>query len=241
MPSDVKDALILAGGFGTRLRAIVSDVPKPMAPVRGRPFLEYLLDYWTKQGISRFVLSVGYLAEKIQEHFGSFYGGASIEYLHEHEPLGTGGAIGLGLREKVWSARHLLVLNGDTWFNASLEQLILDARASDSPITMTLKKIHFNDRYGGVELNEKGLVTNFSVAKSDSVLINAGCYLLDASVVGDMMRSLPSQFSFEQDFLVGAAKAGHVAASVQDADFIDIGVPEDYARAGEFLTVNFTI
>ena len=138
--------LILAGGFGTRLKSMVSDVPKPMAPIGGRSFLDYLLDYWIGQGIQRFVISTGHLASVIQLRFGSAYRSASITYVHETSPLGTGGAFRLALESVNWANECALMANGDTWFPVQLQQLCADAVQQGAPITIALKKLEKNDR-----------------------------------------------------------------------------------------------
>jgi D-glycero-alpha-D-manno-heptose 1-phosphate guanylyltransferase len=230
-----KDALILAGGFGTRLKSIVNNVPKPMAWVGGRPFLEYLLDYWLDQGIERFVLSTGYLGHLIKEYFGMRYRSSEIEYVHESTPLGTGGAVRLALREAKWLGKQLVLINGDTWFEADVNLLVRDSERHQKPVTMTLKAIETNDRYGAVTVNRDGLVTTFGLNQPGKILINAGCYLLTASEVESAMKDYPENFSFEGDFLKACAETGQVASSIQDRQFLDIGVPEDYRRAAEFM------
>ncbi|MHB8727682.1 MAG: nucleotidyltransferase family protein [Sulfuricaulis sp.] len=230
-----RDALILAGGFGTRLRSIVNDVPKPMAPVEGRPFLEYLLDYWVDQGIERFVLSTGYLGHLIKGYFGRRFRASKIEYIHESTPLGTGGAVRLALREANWHGKQLVLINGDTWFEADVKRLVHDAERHQKPVTITLKAIEANDRYGGVAVNREGLVTRFGVRHPGKMLINTGCYLLAVSEVESIMKDYPGNFSFEEDLLKACAETGQVAASIQDRQFLDIGVPEDYRRAAEFV------
>ena len=117
----VKEAVILAGGFGTRLQSVVADVPKPMAPVNGKPFLQYILDYCIKQGIERVVLSTGYKHEVIFSFFGTQYNTITIQYAHEQEPLGTGGGIQFALQKCI--DENVVVLNGDTFFDVDLQAL----------------------------------------------------------------------------------------------------------------------
>src|SRR5438067_6674889 len=118
----LNEAIVLAGGLGTRLRSAVADVPKPMAPIRGRPFLEYLFDHWIDQGIRRFTLSVGYRHEVIVDHFGKAYHGATIRYAVERSPLGTGGAL-LGTLATFSVEAPVLLLNGDTYFAVDVKRL----------------------------------------------------------------------------------------------------------------------
>lgn len=232
MKDDFKphEALILAGGLGRRLRAAVSEVPKPMAPVGERPFLEFLLDYWLEQGITRFVLSVGYLAEHIENHFGSIYKGAAVEYVREKEPLGTGGALAMALREINWQGRRILSLNGDTWLTVSLPLLTAESEKG-LPVVLALTEVAVNDRYGRVTLDQQGRVESFGgPADGSPALINAGCYILDTAALIKITTDYPSRFSLENDLLAPLAERGLVGASIQAADFIDIGVVEDYSR-----------
>lgn len=229
------EMLILAGGFGTRLRPVVSDVPKPLAPVRDRPFLEYLLDHWIGQGVRRFVLSTGYLGELIQSHFGNDYREAHIEYVHERSPRGTGGALKLAFDEIDWQGEYLLMANGDTWFPVDMTKLCIDAQQQNSTVTLALKSIAKNDRYGGVKVDGSGRISSFGVRSEGSILINAGCYLLNVAELRRALAELPETFSLENDFLAGYTKTGLVGSSIQQAPFLDIGVPEDYRKAIELL------
>ncbi len=133
----VTTAIILAGGLGIRLKKVVQDLPKPMALIRGRPFLEYQMDFWISQGVTKFILSVGYLKQTIIDHFGDSYLTASIDYIVEDEPLGTGGALLLasqGLKET------FLLLNGDTFFEVDLNNLIAFHKKQQSELTLSLFK-----------------------------------------------------------------------------------------------------
>ncbi|MEY4717913.1 MAG: hypothetical protein RL563_531 [Pseudomonadota bacterium] len=229
------EMLILAGGFGTRLRSVVSNVPKPMAPIAGRPFLEYLLDYWISQGIRRFVLSSGYLGHVIQAHFGNSYRSAVIDYVHEQSPLGTGGALRLALNETPWANEMALMANGDTWFPVDLTQMCCEASQQKVPITLALKTMKQNDRYGGVEVGANGKITSFGIKSEGVTLINAGCYLFDVATLRQALADMPEAFSFENDFLVVYAANGHVGSSIQDQPFLDIGIPEDYQKTLDLL------
>jgi D-glycero-alpha-D-manno-heptose 1-phosphate guanylyltransferase len=230
-----QDAIILAGGLGTRLRPIVSDVPKPMAPINGRPFLEILIDYWIAQGIESFTISIGYLGHLIQGHFGSIYRGKTIRYVEEKEPLGTGGGLRLVLGEMGPQDRAVVVMNGDTWYQVSLPQLFADYSLTKAPLTLTLKPIAHNDRYGSVELGEGRFVKRFGEITHGACLINGGCYLINADKTRDILNGCGSIFSFERDVLPNQAELGNLGASIQDVDFLDIGVPADYERAGHYL------
>jgi D-glycero-alpha-D-manno-heptose 1-phosphate guanylyltransferase len=233
--SSPREMLILAGGFGTRLRSIVNEVPKPMAPVSGRPFLEFLLDYWIDQGVSHFVLSVGHKGNLIKDHFGTSYKNAAVSYVHETTSLGTGGAIKYALEMIKWSSDYILLANGDTWFEADLSKLVNATRQLGKPVTIVLTHIEKNDRYGGVTIDEGGLVTAFGVEKKKNCLINVGCYLLDRHEFYDVCSAYPPKFSFEENFLIPLATKNLVASSVQKFPFLDIGIPADYHKASDIV------
>lgn len=229
------EMLILAGGLGTRLKSVVSDVPKPMAPISGRPFLAYLIDHWIGQGVKRFVLSTGHLGSVVHAYFGEAYHGAIIDYVHEQIPLGTGGALRLAMNSVVWAEEAVLMINGDTWFPVDLNQLCDDVKHQNLPITLTLKTIEKNDRYGGVDIGADGKVKLFGVKSEGSARINAGCYFLSVGQLKQALAQMPVTFSFEGDFLPLYAAKGLVGSSLQDQPFLDIGIPEDYKKASTFL------
>lgn len=235
--SDMREAVVLAGGFGTRLRHIVSDVPKPMAPVCGRPFLCYLLDRLAENAFDHVVLSTGYMHEKIADYFGNAYRGMSIAYARETAPLGTGGGILNALQ--CCESSEVMVLNGDTLFCIDFDALYQRHDASKSELTVVLRHVDDVARYGAVLCDSEGRITSFveKDASHGAGLINGGVYLmnrhlLDAFHVGD-------RFSFEADILQ-AWYAEHLFVGYADSGyFIDIGVPEDYERAQhDFLDVN---
>lgn len=229
------EMLILAGGFGTRLKSVVSDVPKPMAPISGRPFLSYLLNYWISQGIQRFVLSTGHLGNIVQAYFGETYRDTTIDYVHEQSPLGTGGALRLALNSVRWANDTALMANGDTWFPVDLKQLCADAKQQNAPITLALKAIEKNDRYGGVVVSSDGKIKLFGSKSEGLTYINAGCYLLNVNTIKQALAGMPETFSLENDFLSPYAANGLVGSSLQDKPFLDIGVPDDYQKASNFL------
>jgi D-glycero-alpha-D-manno-heptose 1-phosphate guanylyltransferase len=231
------ELLILAGGLGTRLRQAVADVPKPMAPVNGIPFLDYLMAHWSDQGVRRFVLSVGYMADSVRSHFGTRFRDCAVDYATESTPLGTGGAIRNALVRCTWANERLVIVNGDTWFPVQLDALAADAGRLGKPVTIAVKRIADNDRYGGIVLDESGIVRQF-VAGSQRLanpVINGGAYLVDRAYLTERMRYDLEPFSFERDVLEPLAAAGLLAASMQDVRFLDIGVPEDYLRADELV------
>ncbi len=216
------EAIILAGGLGTRLRSVVSEVPKCMAPVDGRPFLQYMLEWLSRYDVSHVVLSVGYLKEVIFSFMDSRAWPFEISYAVEEEPLGTGGGIRLALTK--CREDRVIVLNGDTFFDVDL-----DALSFSAPVTLALKPMRNFDRYGAVDWDGE-LVTGFhEKAACAEGLINGGVYALVRSQLD--FAFYPKRFSFEKDLLEPLSAAHLVAGQVQDGYFIDIGIPEDYARA----------
>jgi D-glycero-alpha-D-manno-heptose 1-phosphate guanylyltransferase len=226
--------LILAGGLGKRLQPIVDDVPKPMAPISNLPFLEYLLNYWISQGIDKFVISVGYKAKIIKDHFKSQFKGIKIDYSEEIEPLGTGGAIKKALLERFWSSDDILIVNGDTWFEINLKKFLSDYYGN-SPIALALKHVKFNDRYGSVLIDDAGKVYKFSINSNESSYINAGAYLLNRNFFLNYLEDYPAKFSFERDVLEKLAVDRMLGSSIQNKKFIDIGIPADYLKATRFF------
>lgn len=215
-----KEAIILCGGLGTRLRSVISDVPKPMAPINNKPFLAFVLEYLKKQNISRVVLAVSYKYEIIQEYFGNSYLGMQILYSIEKEPLGTGGAILEALN--LINSDSCYVLNGDTFFDVNLDRLKLD----DSDICVALKPMKNFDRYGSVDIDNNSYISAFNEKKfTSNGLINGGVYLIKKNIFNSF--NLPNKFSFEEffqeNFLIFNAKA-----TLFDDYFIDIGIPQDY-------------
>jgi len=232
----VTSAIILAGGLGTRLRQAVPDLPKPMAPLDGRPFLEHLMDYWIGQGVRRFVLSVGYKHELIEKHFGATYRGAEVAYAVEAAPLGTGGGLLLAM-EKLHAAGPWLVLNGDTFFDVSLAELRKFHEAKQAEITLSLFPVENNTRYTGVEIDGAQRITRLkSTSDGSRQLINGGVYLLAETALSGLPYRTGDKASFESDILERALEAGkRLYGYSSNGKFIDIGVPEDYSRAAHLL------
>lgn len=225
------EAVILAGGFGTRLREVVADVPKPMAPVSGRPFLEIVLSVLSRQGFRRVVLSLGYMAETIVSHFGGRYKKLELVYEIEDSPLGTGGAVRAALQQ--CHNDHVYIFNGDTFLDLEVSQVEAVWQRNHHPVIVA-REVLDTARYGRLHVTD-GLVTGF--AEKGVVgpgLINAGCYALplhclDAFEVG-------RRFSLETDYFMCSVPQLHIDAFVTKGHFIDIGVPEDYMRAQTELT-----
>ncbi|HEC2816432.1 D-glycero-D-manno-heptose 1-phosphate guanosyltransferase [Campylobacter jejuni] len=212
-------AIILCGGLGTRLKSVIKNIPKPMAPINDKPFLEFILEYLKKQGVKEIILAVSYKYEVIQEYFKDEFLGIKIKYSIEKEPLGTGGAIKEALK---FIKNETYVLNGDTLFNIDLTKLKLN----ESKICLALKQMNDFDRYGTVNVDEQGFVISFEekVFKKQG-LINGGIYLLKKDIFNDF--TLQEKFSFEE-FLQENYEKLKAKAEIFDNYFIDIGVPEDY-------------
>ncbi|PID94031.1 MAG: D-glycero-D-manno-heptose 1-phosphate guanosyltransferase [Bacteroidetes bacterium] len=230
----VKEAIILAGGFGTRLQKVVRDVPKPMAHIAGRPFLEYQLDYLIAQGIRRVIFSLGYLPEVIMSHFGDSYGSLHLCYAIEPEPLGTGGAIAFAAKQVEGEA--FWVFNGDSLFEVDLQKMERFHFERHTDFTLALRAVDDVSRYGAVETDEMGIITRFQ--EKDTVprkgVINGGIYLVNgASFLGNAPEG---KFSVEKTFFMPDDRPLSMAGIVSNGYFIDIGIPEDYQRAQhEFL------
>lgn len=220
------EAIILAGGLGTRLRSVCKDIPKPMAKVSGKPFLEHLLEYWVGQGVKRFILSVGYLHEQIQGYFGSSFMGASISYSVEKTPLKTGGALLLSIEQLKNPSDPFLLLNGDTFFPLELEEFSVQG-----PVTLSLVDIEQNTRYGGVLVGPNQVVLSMNAKESNKV--NAGCYLIHQEVLSCFSKNIP--LSLEQDVFPSLIQQGLCFGTTFQRPFLDIGIPEDYFRAESFL------
>lgn len=229
------EAIVLAGGLGTRLRSVVSDVPKPMAPIGGRPFLEYLMVYWRQQGVERFILSVGYLHKKIEDYFGNRFEGAPVEYSVEREALGTGG--GLLLASQKLEANLSLVLNGDTFFAVDLDSLRRFHHKSNADMTMAVLQRASENRYGSVRSSSSGEIESFETGKKTS-FINGGVYLFRGQLLSKTAAKHALSCSLEKDlFPLWKQNAERLYVFPSHGNFLDIGVPEDYLRAEKFFTL----
>lgn len=222
-----REAVVLAGGFGTRLAHVVPDVCKPMAPVAGEPFLRYVLDLLDFAGFARVIIADGYRREQIESYFMGTYRGLEIDYSAEDTPLLTGGAIKRALTK--CNQSEIFVLNGDTWFDVSfedMERILLEH--SDAQCCVAAKRMGNFDRYGTLDIKEDGIVRSFREKRSRTEgLINGGVYLIRK----DALDSEPEVFSFENGWLERVVGEGIIVACEMDGDFIDIGVPEDYELA----------
>lgn len=228
----LKEAIVLAGGLGTRLRSAVPDLPKCMAQVANRPFIAHVIEYYRSQGIERFIFSLGYRHEAVTGYLEKNFPELDYATVIEPEPLGTGGAIRLACQAT--KQPDVTVLNGDTLFRINLSALGDQHLHTGAHCTLSLKPMQHFDRYGVVEMNGQHIVTAFKEKKHyEKGLINGGVYALNVEKFLD--RPLPSKFSFEKDYLEAFFGEKHFFGISFDNYFIDIGIPEDYLRAQEEL------
>lgn len=224
----ITDCIILAGGLGTRLRSVVNDVPKVMAPVNGLPFLHYLITSLGEQNIYNVVFASGYKHEVIEEWLSGKFQKFNFTFSVEEEPLGTGGAIHKAMQ--CVSASDILVLNGDSYFELNYQQLFKFHRAHQADATIALKPMNDFDRYGCVEVDPTGKISAFLEKEfRKEGFINAGVYLLNRERF--LSFSFPDKFSMEKDYLEKLFEHTPMYGFVSDGYFIDIGIPQDFARA----------
>lgn len=232
----VKTAIILAGGLGTRLRDTIPNLPKPMAPINSRPFLEHQMDYLIHQGISKFILSVGYLNQIIIDHFGNKYKGVPIDYSIEDAPLGTGGGLVLALQNLT---EAVLVVNGDTFFEVNLMEFTNFHIISKSKLTLSLFRTDPIKRYMGIKIDSNGEILKLKSdlkSSSSSNLVNGGLYIIEPSIINLLGYKLGQKLSFEDDILSKLLESNvKLFGKEFKGVFIDIGIPEDYYRAEELL------
>lgn len=221
------EAIILAGGFGTRLRGVADHVPKPLAPVAGRPFLAWLLDALAEQQLRHVVLATGYRGDQIEGALGKRWQAMSLEYSREPQPLGTGGAVALAMQRI--SGDACFVLNGDTWLE--LRYAAFDRAVNDAAARLGVALAHVPDvaRYGAARLEGRRVTGFDEKGATGAGFINAGVYWMRRNLLDN--RPSGTTFSFEHDVLMPVVTRESVVAFAETKDFIDIGVPEDYCRA----------
>ena len=221
------EAIILAGGFGTRLQNKLGNIPKPMAPINNRPFLDYLLGYLIKNKVKRVIFSVYYQYQIIKNHYDDCYRNIDILYSIDTEELGTGGAIKNALL--MVNDNHVFLINGDTYFNVNLSRLYKEHIANNNDITLSLKPMKNFDRYGIVETDSNAKVLSLKKKQyHDYGKIDGGIYLIKKNIFSVFKSS--NKFSFN-DFIKNNLKNLKVGSLLFDELFIDIGIPEDYDRA----------
>lgn len=229
--------LILAGGLGTRLRSVVQDRPKALAPVKGRPFLAYLLDQVVASGIRRVVLCTGHGGDAVRGVFGNRQGALEIAYSQETEALGTGGAIRHAFSQI--DSDPVLVLNGDSFCEVHLHTFLAWHRARRAQGSVVLAQVPRGDRYGRVEIDAQGMVGSFREKEEGECAglgsggwINAGMYWLSR----ELIEAIPDRqvVSLERDVLPGWLGRG-LYGYAGGGRFLDIGTPESYQEAERFF------
>ncbi|MCQ2287120.1 MAG: nucleotidyltransferase family protein [Bacteroidales bacterium] len=225
----MKEAIILAGGFGTRLQGVIKDIPKPMAPVHNKPFLCYLLDYLNEYNYSHVVFSTGYLHEKIEDYFGEQYKSIKISYAQELSPLGTGGAIQFAMSKCFTD--NVLVMNGDTMFKVDLNRFEDFYKEKNCLLAVALREVPDVSRYGSVYVGDDHQIILFSEkgASEGQGLINGGTYLINRNIFNKYPQA--EKFSFEKDLMEKYFTKELFFAMESAGYFIDIGIPKDYERA----------
>lgn len=223
-------AIILAGGMGTRLKTIISDLPKPMAPIMNVPFLTYQLNYLKHFGIKKVIFSVGYLSEKIIAHYNQSFENISIEYSIEKNPLGTGGGIRMAMSNL--NEDLVLILNGDSFFDLDLEQFYNLHLEQKAEFSLALRYVNNSERYGNIEFNSSNQITSFIEKNqlNQSGYINAGVYILSKKLYLQNTKS-NINFSIEKDFFEKQLNQLIIKGFEFKDYFIDIGIPEDYLKA----------
>lgn len=220
------EAIVLAGGFGTRLKQVVPDLPKPMATVAGHPFLEILLTSLARKGFRRVILSLGYMAEKVVSHFGGQFAGMELVFEIEETPLGTGGAVRQAFAR--CQSDHVFVYNGDTFLDLEVADVETHWQAHHAPIIVA-REVSDTARYGRLDTGNGRVLGFVEKGVPGSGLINAGCYVLPSNILDGF--ELGHAFSLEIDFLAKAVGMQQFDLFLTHGHFIDIGVPEDYVRA----------
>ena len=232
LPHDLT-AIILVGGLGKRLRSVVSDVPKPMASVNGRPFLEHQLAFLAQSGVTKVIFAVGYMANIVERHFGKSWNGIQILYSREKKPLGTGGAM-IKAARLVGDGTSALIMNGDTYFPVSLTKMLHDHITTNASISIAMFESTEPGRYSpfGVAANMQ-IVT---ASDESSRLKSGGVYIFSSDMVANLSKRQVVKTSFETDltpaFLIENIT---MTAYLEHCPFVDIGVPSDYVKAGKII------
>ena len=225
------EIIILSGGLGTRLRSVVKDIPKTMAIVNNKPFLERTFDYLQKFDITKAVLAVGYKKEYIEEYFGNKYKNIDIIYSEEKESLGTGGAVKKALKK--CSDENILVINGDIYANVNLQEMMEKHLKSNKDITIAVKEMKNVERFGTVKIEDDRIVNFIEKKHIEKGYINIGYYIIKKNVFDGKIDL--DKFSLEKDFFEKYAKIDNFGAYKYTGEFVDIGIPEDYNKLCNML------
>jgi D-glycero-alpha-D-manno-heptose 1-phosphate guanylyltransferase len=231
-------AIILAGGLGTRLKSVVADKPKVLSPVLQKPFLDYIIQYLKHQGVTSFVFSLGYLANQVIDFLKENYPDLNYQIAIEEIPLGTGGGIKNAM--ELASEENIFIINADTFFDVPLQTMMQFHIQNNADCTIALKQMNNYDRYGTVVLDESDAIVSFKEKKfTDNGLINGGYLIFNQSFYKRATQNLPATFSYEKDVLEKNIESMVIKGFISNGYFIDIGIPEDYLKAQEVFK-NFT-
>ncbi len=228
-----KEAIILAGGFGTRIRETVPDLPKCLAPVKGRPLLYYIINYLIDSGIDKIIFSLFYKHELVIQYLKDNFSFINYDFVIEQNPLGTGGALALALKKV--TTENVIVLNGDSIFKINLDKLLHFHQSKKSNFSIALKKMADPVRYGTVNMNSDGKIYCFN-EKDETLkegIINGGVYIINKYFFLNKINTIA--FSLEIDYLMIDTKEKNINGKIFQDYFIDIGIPADYLRANEEL------
>ncbi|MBH09520.1 MAG: D-glycero-D-manno-heptose 1-phosphate guanosyltransferase [Candidatus Marinimicrobia bacterium] len=230
------EAIILAGGFGTRLKSKIKSIPKPMAPINNRPFLDYIFDYLKKHSISHAILSVYHKSEIIKQYYNNNYDSIKITYSNDKMPLGTGGAIKAALRKTIYE--NIIVINGDTYFEIAVDQLLESHITNNNHITIALKPMSNFSRYGFVRTKDNGSVIEFKEKEfKENGNINGGICIIKNTIFNEYNGV---DFFLFSDFIADNLTRLKIGSVIFDELFIDIGTPEDLLLApGLLKSINF--
>lgn len=224
--------VLIVGGLGTRLRPALSDRPKALGEVGGRPFVTYLLDQLYDTGISKVVLCTGYKGQMLEDFLGDRYRSLDLIYSREPRPLGTGGAIRYA--QDYFKSPTILVMNGDSFIDVSMSDVLDYHDSQNTALTMVVSQIDDVSRFGVVEVTEDKVVAfKEKNQQAGEGLINAGIYVLDKTLLSLIPESMV--YSLEKEFFPALAEEREISAFKTNADFIDIGTPESFTLAGDFF------
>lgn len=229
-------AVILAGGLGTRLRAVVPDRQKVAAEVAGHPFIYHIIRQSAAAGIRDIVLCVGHKAETVEQCIAGNFPDLNIVFSKEESPLGTAGAVRLALNKT--DAGEILVMNGDSYLDTDISAFVEWKRRNDLAVGLLLKQVEDVSRYGRVTLNAEGRILTFDEKGkfSGAGLINAGIYCFDRGILTVIPEN--SKCSIEIDIFPSLVSNGRLYGLISEGAFIDIGTPESYSEANAFFERN---
>ena len=221
------EAIILAGGLGTRLRSEIAELPKCLAPINGSPFINFIIDYLKKQGVNKFIFSLGYKSELVIKHVDGAFPDLAKTYVFEDEPLGTGGAIKKSVEKT--TEENVVIINGDTYFDVNISDLSSFHLTKKADCTLALKEMKSFERYGTVEINKENSITAFKEKQyCEKGLINGGIYILNVKAFSK--NKFSEKFSFEKEYLEVNVSSHKLFGKAYTSYFMDIGIPSDYRQ-----------